>query len=166
MVSFLHKQKGATKLLSIIGKDIMLTLGVIIAIFLLIIIIKTMGMLFMYDHDVNQRSLLNEEIYKINMGQLQIVGLNSMLSQKLQGNRVAEFISFYNDNDEMLDSRINEWAKENKVVITNVESFQTGKVSSLTHVIVTYHPEVTFEDLHKYVDDYANSLQEYRDSEE
>lgn len=120
------------------------------------------GACLTYNHDCNQEKLA-DKVLRDNTGvALQLESYHSLLKQKFQEVETKEFISFYNDSDEMMDTIINHWAQKEQAVITDVKVFQTGNVSKITHFMVFYHKALTAEDikdiLDKYTDDESNMV--------
>ena len=123
-------------------------------------ILYAVGACLTYNHDCNQEKLAGE-VLRDNTGvALQLESYHSLLKQKFQEVETKEFISFYNDSDEMMDTIINHWVQKEQAVITDVKVFQTGSVSKITHFMIFYHKALTSEDINdildKYTDDDSN----------
>ena len=118
-------------------------------------ILYVVGACLTYNHDCNQEKLAGK-VLRDNTGvDLQLESYRRLLKQKFQEVETKEFISFYNDSDEMMDTTINHWAQKEQAVITDVKVFQTGTVSKITHFMVFYHKALTAGDINDILDKYT-----------
>jgi len=129
-------------------------------------ILYVVGACLTYSHDCNQEALAGKALRDNTGVALQLESYRSLLKQKFQEVETKEFISFYNDSDEMMDTTINRWVQKEQAVITDVKVFQTGNVNKITHFMVFYHKAMTAEDirdiLDKYTDDESNMVMSNR----
>ena len=140
--------------------------AVVVLVVLGVFILTAVGACLTYNHDCNQEKLAGEVLRDKTGVDLQLESYRKILKQKFQEVEAKEFISFYNDSDEMMDTIINHWAQKEQAVITDVKVFQTGNVNKITHFMIFYHKALTAEDIHdtldKYTDDeskkFTNSL--------
>lgn len=150
MVPLLHTRKELVYL-NIIWWIIVVVVLVILGAFILSIV----GACLTYNHDCNQE-ILASKVIRDNTGiDLQLESYRKILKQKFQEVKTKEFISFYNDSDEMMDTTINHWAQKEQAIITDVKVFQTGNVSKITHFMVFYHKALTSEDINNILDKYT-----------
>jgi len=135
-------------------------IAVVLLVVLGVFILSVVGACLTYNHDCNQETLAAKVLRDNTAVNLQLESYRSFLKQKFQEVETKEFISFYNDSDEMMDTTINRWAQKEQAVITDVKVFQTGNVNKITHFMVFYHKAMTAEDirdiLDKYTDDESN----------
>jgi len=146
--------------LNIIWWVIVCIIAVVVLVPLGFCILYVVGACLTYNHDCNQEKLA-EKVLRDNTGvDLQLESYRRFLKQKFQEVETKEFISFYNDSDEMMDTIINHWVQKEQAVITDVKVFQTGSVSKITHFMIFYHKALTSEDINdildKYTDDDSN----------
>lgn len=130
-------------------------IAVIVLVVLGVFILSVVGACLTYNHDCNQEVLASKVIRDNTGVALQLESYHRILKQKFQEVKTKEFISFYNDSDEMMDTIINHWAQKEQAVITDVKVFQTGNVSKLTHFMVLYHKVLTNEDINDILDKYT-----------
>jgi len=135
-------------------------IAVVLLVVLGVFILSVVGACLTYNHDCNQETLAAKVLRDNTAVSLQLESYRSFLKQKFQEVETKEFISFYNDSDEMMDTTINRWAQKEQAVITDVKVFQTGNVSKITHFMISYHKALTSEDINdildKYTDDESN----------
>ena len=137
-------------------------IAVVLLVVLGVFILSVVGACLTYNHDCNQETLAAKVLRDNTAVSLQLESYRSFLKQKFQEVETKEFISFYNDSDEMMDTTINRWAQKEQAVITDVKVFQTGNVSKITHFMISYHKALTSEDINdildKYTDDVSNTV--------
>lgn len=121
-------------------------------------ILYAVGACLTYNHDCNQEKLAGEVLRDSTGVDLQLESYRRILKQKFQEVEAKEFISFYNDSDEMMDTIINHWAQKEQAVITDVKVFQTGNVNKITHFMVFYHKALTAEDVSDILDKYTDDV--------
>lgn len=159
MVLLLHTRKERSHL-NIIWLIIVWIIALIVLVPLGLLILSAVGACLTYNHDCNQEKLAGKVIRDNTGVALQLESYRSILKQKFQEVETKEFISFYNDTDEMMDTIINRWAQKEQAIITDVKVFQTGNVNKVTHFMIFYHKALTAEDisdiLDKYTEDESN----------
>ena len=135
-------------------------IAVVLLVVLGVFILSVVGACLTYNHDCNQETLAAKVLRDNTAVSLQLESYRSFLKQKFQEVETKEFISFYNDSDEMMDTTINRWVQKEQAVITDVKVFQTGNVNKITHFMISYHKALTSEDINdildKYTDDESN----------
>jgi len=148
--------------LNIIWWIIVWIIAVVVLVPLGFCILYVVGACLTYSHDCNQEALAGKALRDNTGVALQLESYRSLLKQKFQEVETKEFISFYNDSDEMLDTIINHWVQKEQAIITDVKVFQTGNVNKITHFMVFYHKTLTAEYisdiLDKYTDDVSKKL--------
>ena len=133
-------------------------IGVVILVPIGLILIHLIGMAFMYSHDASQENIADSLLLKYANGVTNMESYHVKLQQELQGTGTKEFLSYYNEKDEMMDTRINRWVEKENVVITDMKVFQTDDTSTLTHVLITYHSYLTTSKTQDILDEYSNEL--------
>lgn len=154
MVLLLHTRKERSHL-NIIWLIIVWIIALIVLVPLGFIILYVIGACLTYNHDSNQEKLAENQLRTSTSVALQLESYHRVLKQRFQVVQTKEFISHYNDSDEMMDSVINSWSQENDVVITDIKVFQTGKSSILTHFLVSYHKHLTTRDVNDTLEEYT-----------
>lgn len=132
-------------------------IAVIVLVTLGVFILFVIGGCLTYNHDCNQEILAAKVIRDNSAVDLQLESYSKILKQEFQKVETKEFISFYNDSDEMMDTTINHWAQKEQAVITDVKVFQTGNVNKITHFMVFYHKALTAEDINDVLDKYTDN---------
>lgn len=157
MVLLLHTRKERSHL-NIIWLIIVWIIALIVLVPLGFIILYVIGACLTYNHDSNQEKLAGEFLRDNTGVDLQLESYRRILKQKFQEVETKEFISFYNDTDEMMDTIINRWAQKEQAVITDVKVFQTGNVNKVTHFMIFYHKALTAEDVSDILDKYTDDV--------
>ena len=144
--------------MNIIWWIIVWIVAVVVLVPLGLLILSVVGACLTYNHDCNQEKLADKGLRDNTGVALQLESYRSILKQKFQEVETKEFISFYNDSDEMMDTIINRWAQKEQAIITDVKVFQTGNVNKVTHFMVFYHKALTAEDVSDILDKYTDDV--------
>lgn len=144
--------------MNIIWWIIVWIVAVIVLVPLGLFILSVIGACLTDNHDCNQEKLADKVLRDTTGVDLQLESYRRLLKQKFQEVKTKEFISFYNDSDEMMDTTINRWARKEQAVITNVKVFQTGNVNKITHFMIFYHKALTTEDISDTLDKYTGEV--------
>lgn len=144
--------------MSIIWWIIAWIVAVVVLVPLGLLILYVVGACLTYNHDCNQEKLAGTVLRNNTGVDLQLESYRKILKQKFQEVETKEFISFYNDTDEMMDTIINRWAQKEQAVITDVKVFQTGNVNKVTHFMIFYHKALTAEDISDILDKYTDDV--------
>lgn len=144
--------------MSIIWWIIVWIVAVVVLVPLGLLTLSVVGACLTYNHDCNQEKLAGTVLRNNTGVDLQLESYRRILKQKFQEVETKEFISFYNDTDEMMDTIINRWAQKEQAVITDVKVFQTGNVNKVTHFMIFYHKALTAEDVSGILDKYTDDV--------